>query len=93
MPQQDLLFPWRTVEENLRIPLEIRGGYTKAEIKEKTEDNKYADNQFFGPWVSFKTTHTISINGTTKDSVPNMMEKIQLVKPWEISPVPHVLRK
>lgn len=38
MPQQDLLFPWRTVEENLRIPLEIRGGYTKAEIKEKTEE-------------------------------------------------------
>ncbi len=38
MPQQDLLFPWRTVEENLRIPLEIRGGYSKAEIKEKTEE-------------------------------------------------------
>lgn len=62
-------------------------------MKEKTEDNKYADNQFFGGWVSFKTTHTIMINGTTKDSVPNMMERIQLVKPWEISPVPNVLRK
>ena len=48
----------------------------KKEIKEKTEDNKYGDNQFFGSWVSFKTTHTIMINGTTKDSVPNMMEKI-----------------
>jgi hypothetical protein len=63
------------------------------EMKEKTEDNKYADNQFFGPWVSFKTTHSISINGTPKDTVPNMIEKIQLTKPWEISPVPSVLRK
>lgn len=62
-------------------------------MKEKTEANKYADNQFFGSWVSFKTTHSITINGTTKDSVPNMFERIQLVKPWEISPVPHVLRK
>lgn len=45
-------------------------------MKEKTEDNKYADNQFFGPWQSYKVTHMISINGTTKDSVPNMMERI-----------------
>jgi hypothetical protein len=59
----------------------------------RTEGNKYGDNQFFGGWVSFKTTHTISINGTTKDSVPNMFEKIQLVKPWEITPIPTVLRK
>ena len=42
----------------------------------KTEDNKYGDNQFFGPWQSFKVTHAISINGTTKDSVPNMHERI-----------------
>ena len=35
MPQQDLLFPWRTVEENLRLPMEIRGGLSKAEMKEK----------------------------------------------------------
>ena len=38
MPQQDLLFPWRTVEENLRLPMEIRGGYSKAEMKEKTSE-------------------------------------------------------
>lgn len=38
MPQQDLLFPWRTVEENLRLPMEIRGGFSKAEMKEKTEE-------------------------------------------------------
>ncbi len=31
MPQQDLLFPWRTVEENLCLPLEIRGGFGKQE--------------------------------------------------------------
>lgn len=32
MPQQDLLFPWRTVKENVKIPMEIRGGFTKAEM-------------------------------------------------------------
>ena len=26
MPQQDLLFPWRTERENLLLPMEIRGG-------------------------------------------------------------------
>ena len=66
---------------------------SKKEEEAKTEDNKYADNQFFGGWISYKTTHTIMINGTTKDSVPNMMERIQLTKPWEICPVPSILRK
>ena len=63
------------------------------EIKEKTEANKYGDNQFFGPWYSYKTTHTIIFNGTTKNAVPNMMERLQLVKCWEIAPIPQVLRK
>lgn len=34
MPQKDMLFPWRTVGENLALPLEIQGGYTKAERRE-----------------------------------------------------------
>ena len=31
MPQQDLLFPWRTVEENLCLPMELQGGIPKEE--------------------------------------------------------------
>ncbi len=38
MPQQDLLFPWRTIEENLRLPLEIRGGLSRPEMKERCEE-------------------------------------------------------
>ena len=38
MPQKDLLFPWRTIGENLALPLEIRGGYTRAERRELVED-------------------------------------------------------
>lgn len=34
MPQKDMLFPWRTVGENLALPLEIIGGYSKAQCKE-----------------------------------------------------------
>lgn len=34
MPQKDLLFPWRTVGENLALPLEIMGGHSKAERRE-----------------------------------------------------------
>lgn len=38
MPQQDLMFPWRTVGENVRIPLEIKGQSSKAERERLTEE-------------------------------------------------------
>lgn len=38
MPQKDLLFPWRTIGENLALPLEIMGGRSKAEQRELIED-------------------------------------------------------
>ncbi len=38
MPQKDLLFPWRTVGENLALPLEIRGGLSKRERRERVEE-------------------------------------------------------
>ena len=37
MPQQDLLFPWRTVKENLMLPMEIRGGISKAEMEQRAD--------------------------------------------------------
>lgn len=65
----------------------------KSEIKEKTEPNKGADNQFFGAWYTFKTTHSIMINDTPKSSVPQMIERLQLIKPFEITPVPKKIKK
>lgn len=34
MPQKDMLFPWRTIGENLALPLEIQRKYNKAEQRE-----------------------------------------------------------
>ena len=38
MPQKDLLFPWRTIGENLALPLEIMGGHSRAEQRELIDD-------------------------------------------------------
>ena len=38
MPQRDLLFPWRTVEENLRLPMEIQGGVSKSEMAQRVAE-------------------------------------------------------
>lgn len=37
MPQRDLLFPWRTIGENLRLSMEIRGGFTKEKMDKRVE--------------------------------------------------------
>ena len=37
MPQQDLLFPWRTVKENLMLPMEIQGGISKVEMEQRAD--------------------------------------------------------
>ena len=38
MPQRDLLFPWRTVAGNLCLPMEIRGGLSRAEMAQRAEE-------------------------------------------------------
>lgn len=77
--------------DNLKA--EPQDSSSHSESKEKTVDNKYSDNQYFGCWYSYKTTHSIIINGTPKQTVPQMYERIQLVKPFEITPVPKDIKK
>ena len=37
MPQRDLLFPWRTVADNLKLPLEVAGGMPKAKMQQQAD--------------------------------------------------------
>ena len=43
MPQKDLLFPWRTVGENLALPLEIHGRATSKAQRRELVDAALAD--------------------------------------------------
>ena len=38
MPQRDLLFPWRTVRDNLCLPMEVRGDVSRAEMDRRAEE-------------------------------------------------------
>ncbi|MCQ2561428.1 MAG: ABC transporter ATP-binding protein, partial [Clostridia bacterium] len=38
MPQKDMLFPWRTVEENVCLPMEIKGGIPKEEMQARAKE-------------------------------------------------------
>lgn len=38
MPQQDMLFPWRTVRENLMLPMEIQDRFSKEQMRKKADE-------------------------------------------------------
>ena len=38
MPQRDLLFPWRNVRDNLCLPMEIRGGVSRADMVRRADE-------------------------------------------------------
>jgi putative hydroxymethylpyrimidine transport system ATP-binding protein len=38
MPQHDLLFPWRDVIGNVKLPLEIRGGFSKLQMDQMARE-------------------------------------------------------
>ena len=48
MPQHDLLCPWRSVADNVRLPLEIRGGMSKAEMNDQV--NATLEKVGLGGW-------------------------------------------
>lgn len=38
MPQSDMLFPWRSIKENVMLPMEIQKKFSKKEMEEKAEE-------------------------------------------------------
>ena len=82
MPQHDLLFPWRTVKENVMLPMEIQGGYSKAEMEQRAEKAEISGRLIplpseisAGCGLAWKTELS------EKDTIMNFMEQQKLH--WE----------